>query len=507
MRFLDTYLNKVTMYRLTLYYLFFLIGAAVVLSFFGILKYNPLDILIDTGVALGASYIANKFFAKFVGAVTNSESALITGLILVCIIPLAFPRNILFLGAASVLAMLSKYIATIEKQHVFNPAAVSVLAFSFLSDHIATWWIGTPAMLPFVLVGGLLLARKIQRGKMITAFFLTYFFITGIVAFFQTGFLSVATVWNAGIYHTALFFLGFVMLTEPLTSPPRARLRGYYAALVAILFATPNFNFFGISLAPEMALCIGNIFSYLVSPKYRFVLPLSFKQFFANTGIFAFVPSMPVKFIPGQYMEWTLPHENTDSRGNRRYFSIASSPTEKELLLAVKFYDPSSSYKKRLKELGQKDSIVASSLAGDFVLPKRLNEPIVFIAGGVGIAPFRSMIKYIIDNKLQANIILIYANRTADEIVFQDIFQEAEKYGVKTVYTLTDTKHLPPNWQGEKGYVTEELIKKYVPDFKDTIFYLSGPQLMVERYHALLRSMQIKRSHIKQDFFPGYSET
>lgn len=494
------------MYKLTLYYLLALVAAAALLSVFGLLSYHPLDIAIDLITALVFSYLSNKIFAQFFGAVTNTESALITGLILLLIVPIAFPRNILFLAAACVAAMASKYFATIDKQHIFNPAAVSVLAFSMISDHIATWWIGTPVMLPFVFVGGLLLARKIQRGKMVSIFFLTYFGVVGLFAFFQGGVKPVIDTWLAGIQHTALFFFGFVMLTEPLTSPSTEKLRRYYAAFVAILFATPNLKLLGLALTPEMALCAGNVYSYIVNPKYRLVLPLVWKKFIGNTGVFAFALSSPIKFVPGQYMEWTLPHHNTDSRGNRRYFSIASSPKEKELLLTVKFYSPSSTYKKQLQNLNKGDTIIAASLAGDFALPKDPKKKVVCIAGGVGIAPFRSMIQSLIDTQSQRDIVVFYANRTVDEIVFGEDLQKAQANGVRTIYTVTNTKQIPTNWTGEKGYVTGDMIQKYVPDFMDRIFYLSGPQMMVESSKEMLQKIGIPARHIKQDFFPGYNE-
>lgn len=493
------------MYRLTLYVLYGLVGAAVILSFFGILHANPVDLIIDTLGAIFAAEISNKILAKIFHASTNTESATITALILVLIMPTAFPMYFLFLLAACLLAMLSKYIVAIEKQHVFNPAAVAVLAIALVSNTSASWWIGTPVMLPFVLVGGLLLARKIQRKQMLGIFFATYFLLTGLFAFFQGGFLHVLPIWQAGILDSAVFFFGFIMFTEPLTSPNRSLLRNSYAVLVAILFVSPIFQL-PFVLTPEMALCFGNIFSYFSSPKYRLILPLLTKKFSANTGVFAFSLPTQLAFLPGQYMEWTLPHEKTDDRGNRRYFSIASSPTEKELLLTVKFYEPSSSYKAKLQTLEKHDTILAASLEGDFVLPKNLQTPLVFLAGGVGIAPFRSMIKYLIDKRLQADITLFYANRTADEIVFQNVFTEAKRNGVKTIYTLTDTKKAPKNWQDETGRITEKMLEKYVKDLQNSIFYLSGPQNMVDSFADMLKKLHIPKSHIKQDFFPGYSE-
>ena len=205
-------------------------------------------------------------------------------------------------------------------------------------------------------------------------------------------------------------------------------------------------------------------------------------------------------------MEWTLSHKNTDSRGNRRYFSIASSPTENDLMMAVKFYDKSSSYKKELLKVQSDKKIIANQVAGDFVLPKNLKTPLVFIAGGVGIAPFRSMVQYILDKNLTVDAILLYTNRTKTDVLFTDIFSRAERNGVKTIYNLTDVQSIPQNWSGSTGYITGEKIKQLIPDYQNRFYYLSGPQLMVENFENELNKAGIPKKQIKTDFFPGYNE-
>src|SRR5258708_993563 len=110
MGIIDGLLNRITMYRLTLYYLRALIFFAVVLSFFRLLPYSPVDILLSTFVAVSLSGIANLAFAKIFHAITNIESVTITALILVLIIPVSFPRNLPFIVLASVVAMAVKYL-------------------------------------------------------------------------------------------------------------------------------------------------------------------------------------------------------------------------------------------------------------------------------------------------------------------------------------------------------------------------------------------------------------
>jgi ferredoxin-NADP reductase/Na+-translocating ferredoxin:NAD+ oxidoreductase RnfD subunit len=508
MKIIDSFLNRITMYRLTLYYLIGLLGAAVVMSFFGILSSNPLDILISTCIALFSCLVTNAVLVKFFRAVSNTESVLITALILVLLIPVKFPVNSTFIFIAGVLAMGSKYLVTIEKHHIFNPAAAAVAGIAMVSDHAATWWVGTPALLPFVLLGGLLLVRKIQRESMVFTFLTSYFVLVTLAAFWHDGNLGgVFTTWKQSVFQSSLFFFAFVMFTEPLTSPVTDRLRSYYAYLVAILYATPQLRLFQFALTPELALVAGNIYAYIVNPKYRLELPLKWKKEIGKqTYLFGFAKPSRMKYLPGQYMEWTLPHSNVDDRGIRRYFSFASSPTENDLTMAVRMYQPSSSYKNALGAMKIGETIIASSLAGDFVLPKRLAQPMVFVAGGVGMAPFRSMIQYIVDKKISVDIVVFFANRTVDEVAFVDTLELARKYGVKTIYTLTKEDAVPTGWKGESGYITAAKIKKYVPDFQRRRFYLSGPQLMVQNFEKTLSEMGVRKNNLVIDFFPGYTE-
>lgn len=492
-----------------MYYLIFLVGIAAVLSFFGILNYNPLDILINALLAVIVAYIANSILAKIFRAVTNVESVFITALILALIIPVQFPLNAGFIIGACILAMVAKYLLTVEKRHIFNPAAVSVAAIALLSpEHSATWWVGTPVMLPFVLIGGLFLLRKMQRENMVFTFLIAYLIIVGVGSILATGsIVTVINTWQISILHSALFFFMFVMLTEPLTSPATAKLRNYYAYVVAFLYATPMLRIISIGLTPEMALSLGNVFSYIISPNYRLALTLKSKrQLSSDTYVFAFNQQKDFQFIPGQYMEWTLPHKKADSRGNRRYFSISSSPTENEIAMTVKFYNPSSTYKKELVNLSVGNKIIATQVAGDFVLPKNLKQPLVFIAGGVGIAPFRSMIQYIVDKSLSVDIVLLFTNRTANDILFLETFERARVNGVRTIYNLTDVQNLPQSWEGSWGYITDKKIIDLIPDYKNRTYYLSGPQLMVQNFDRALRAAGINQKQIKMDFFPGYSE-
>jgi ferredoxin-NADP reductase len=204
-------------------------------------------------------------------------------------------------------------------------------------------------------------------------------------------------------------------------------------------------------------------------------------------------------------MEWTLPGTKLDGRGNRRYFTIASSPTEDRLRLGVKFNPNPSQYKQRMQSLKAGDKIIAGQLAGDFILPKDISKKLVFIAGGIGVTPFRSIIQYLMDQKDKRTIALFYANKTAEEIAYKDFFERAEtELGIELVYILTEVDKLPEGLKGEVGRINEEILKKHVPDYKERVFYLSGPIGMVNGYKHLLLGLGVSPTQVVTDYFPGF---
>lgn len=504
---IDNFLNRITMYRLVLYCLLVLIGAAFVLAFFGKVPFSPLALVYSFIIVCAVCWAANELFAKVFNAPANSESFWITAFILVLIITplktLGDSHYIIFLGWASVLAMASKYIVAIGKKHMFNPAAMAVAITSFALGQAASWWVGTLWMLPFVLITGILITRKIQRWDLFFSFL-----VFGLAAIFVTSTArsNVGDLLYRISVDTPLFFFGFVMLTEPLTTPPDKWRRILYGALVGILF-NPNFHIGNIYSTPELALLVGNVFVYFISPKHKYLLALKARyKIGTDTADFVFEPDKPAKFKPGQYLEWTLGHSSPDLRGNRRYFTVASSPTESQLHLGVKFYENGSTFKRALLQMKRDDVIVASQLAGDFVMPNDKNKKLAFIAGGIGITPFRSMIKYLTDTGEKRDVALFYSNKTADEISYKNIFDEAQnRIGLKTIYTLTDKNQLPQNWNGYTGKLNPDIIARELPDFKERMFFISGPRAMVTSFEKTLKNLGIPQSHIKIDFFPGFA--
>lgn len=503
MRMIDDILDRTTMYRVVLYYLLFLLGAASALGFFGLLPYSPLQIIVSSLFLVVLCWVVNKLFARVYHAPTNVESVYISALILVLILPpMKSFADVPLTFWAGVLAMASKYIVAINRKHIFNPVALAVVLTSFGFGGSASWWVGTAAMLPFTLLG-LLIVRKIRRYDLVF-----YFFIATLVTMLGSSLMqgsNIIQTLKQILLSSPIFFFAFVMLTEPLTTPPTKTLQAIYGALVGVLYA-PQFHIGSFYTTPELALVIGNIFAYIISPKEKWFLILKEKvQSGSDTMDFLFTPPHKLAFAPGQYMEWTLQHKRTDSRGNRRYFTIASSPTEDTLRLGVKFYPHSSSFKKALANLDRSTQIVGSQLSGDFTLPKNKEQKLAFLAGGIGITPFRSMLKYLVDTHQPRDIVLFYSNRNSDEIVYQDVLAEANTIGIRTVLTLTNTSQIPADWKGLRGRVDETMIRQEVPDYMQRVFYLSGSHSFVTTSQALLRRLGIAEKNIKIDFFPGFA--
>lgn len=505
---IDTILDRITMYRVVLYELLVLITLAIVLSFFNLVAYQPFAIIFSTLFITIVCLVTNVLCARIFKAPTNVESVYITALILALIIsPPHTPTDSAYFSLAlwaSIWAMASKYIFAIGKKHLFNPAAFAVALTAITLNQSASWWVGTPVLFPAVLIGGWMIVKKIRRTDLVGSFLIVSTMLivgNGIVR----GVSLLPFITNM-FTKTPLIFFATVMLTEPLTSPPTKKLRILYGTIVGFLFA-PWIHIGSFYGTPEIALLLGNIYTYVVSPKQKLILTLKQKIAEANQTIdFIFSTPQRMKFQPGQYLEWTLAHANPDARGNRRYFTIASAPTEKDLHLGVKFYPKGSSFKNTLSDMVPGDTIVASQLTGDFVLSKNKNEKLAFIAGGIGVTPFLSIIKDLVLRKETRSIVMLYANKTPADIAYADVFNAAQqKMGIRTVYVLTDPTSVPSDWKGRTGSINAEMIAKEIPDFLERHFYLSGPHGMVVAYDSVLRHMGVPKSQIKKDYFPGFA--
>ena len=493
---LDAQLDRLTTYRLALYLLYIYLAVAGLLGFAGKIGFSGLDILGSALWLVAVCRAANWSISKFLRVPHNHESDLISALILSLILtPASDVHGYLILAGAGFAAMASKYVLTLYKRHVFNPAALGAFISGEIFHQYASWWVGTRFLAPLLVVGGLLILRKMKRFQLVAVFIFVY--LAYIIVHSKSGVTS-HMLWSS-IASTPVLFFATVMLTEPLTSPTAFNKGVIYAAAVGILYSVTSLQF-----SPEKALLAGNVLTFAMTPSRSLLYSFVGRSKEAD-GIYNFIfsASHKIKFKAGQYMEWTLPGVAADSRGNRRYLTIASSPTESDVMFTVKIPPESSSFKSRLLEMKPGDQILASQLAGDFTLPKNGGEKLAFIAGGVGITPFRSMLKYFIDNSQPLDIHLFYSVNSPNEVAYRQLLGGAQSQGLKNHIVVS--KDVPVDWKGLTGYIDGKMISEQMPDYKQRYFYVSGPQGFVAAVHQALLKLDVEHSKIKTDFFPGYN--
>lgn len=502
--FVDGFLNHTTMYRLVLYYVSALLVAAFGLGFFQLVPHDPSALAFSTVFVVMVCWITNKAIAWALKVPANTESIYITAFIVALIMPPVIATNlpgIEGLALASFVAIASKFVLAIYRKHIFNPVAIGVVASSFILDQPATWWVGgNLQMLPIVLIGGVLILRKVQRFEMFGVYMLANLAITVLSTTPDMYFEA----FTQSLIYSPLLFAGFAMLTEPLTAPAALLPSLGFGAIVGAL-SSPSVHFGEFYFTPELAFLVGNAFAWLVSPKFRFKLTLErIEKKAAGCYDYVFGSNRPVSFTAGQYLDWTMNVRSPDNRGNRRSFTIASAPSENKVRLGVKFYPGASAYKQSMLAMKPGDVVYGSQLAGEFTLPKNADEKLAFLAGGIGVTPFRSIIQEMVLTGDKRDAVLFYGNNKSDEIAYADVFDKAEsELGLRTIYAVA--QGAPAHTNMHHGFIDADLITRELPDFKERTFYISGPRAMVTRFEKVLKDLGVGHRHIKTDFFPGFA--
>ncbi len=192
--------------------------------------------------------------------------------------------------------------------------------------------------------------------------------------------------------------------------------------------------------------------------------------------------------IAGQFIELRIPHENKDKRGDKRWFTLSSSPSEPLLSITTKLAPKDgSSFKSALRSLEPGTELNMATPMGDFVLPKDATIPLVFVAGGIDATPFRSICKYLLDSGESRQINIIYNAHSDEEVAFRDVF---ESFGEK-FKTVIDER------------LTAEKILDIAGGDDDQYIYISGPEPMIESLNKDLRNAGVNKKHIHTDFSLG----
>ncbi len=209
---------------------------------------------------------------------------------------------------------------------------------------------------------------------------------------------------------------------------------------------------------------------------------------------FIFKTPHPIKWNAGQFLFYTFPHNSPDNRGITRYFTISSAPFEQDIVITTRISaDKSSTFKIELSNMKIGDKIEITDPDGDFTVedPK---QKYIFISGGIGITPYRSILLDIDHRNSPINATLLYANSDENFVFKNDMEALAAKHPSFKIKYFVSPRHI--EWEdidkAQQGLGVKPLI------------YVSGPEPMVEAFEKTLRSMKIPEERIKLDFFPGY---
>ncbi|GGB43592.1 oxidoreductase [Virgibacillus dakarensis] len=235
-----------------------------------------------------------------------------------------------------------------------------------------------------------------------------------------------------------------------------------------------------------------------------YTIKLLKKEIIANeTMAFHWEKPDGFEFKAGQFGDFTLidPSE-TDEEGNTRAFSFVYAPSENELVTATRLRD--SAFKRVLKDLPVGSEVKFDAPHGNFTLHKTESTPAVFLIGGIGITPIRSMIAEATYQKTSHDMTLLFSNKTPEDAPFQsDLKELAEKnpnFNFVPVMTETDSDE----WIGESGHIDAEMLKRHVSDISTPIYYLAGPAGMVQAMHKMLVEAGANEDNIRAEEFSGY---
>lgn len=209
-------------------------------------------------------------------------------------------------------------------------------------------------------------------------------------------------------------------------------------------------------------------------------------------------------FFPGQYIRITLPIQSPEKRSDSKFFTISSAPQNNEHII-VTTREGISEFKKELFLLKQNQKVQIFGPLGGFYLSQAPETDVVFLAGGIGITPFYSMLTHLKTQRLPRSITLIASFTNKEDILFFHELKECSLINpnIQSIFTLTGND-LSGEWHGETGRINEQMVKKYTAQLTAPHYYIVGPLSMVSQTEELLMSLGIPETHIKLELFTGY---
>lgn len=224
----------------------------------------------------------------------------------------------------------------------------------------------------------------------------------------------------------------------------------------------------------------------------------------AGTMVFHFEKPTGFTFTPGQAGDFTLPNPpEDDAEGNKRAFSLASAPYEEDLIIATRMRD--TALKRSLKKIPIGSELILDAPWGELILHDDTSVPAVFLTGGIGITPVRSIVLQATRDKLPQKLTLFYSNRRAEDAAFLDELKHAEEQNPNFTFVPVITKKPDSShWKGETGHIDKAMLQRHLDDLSKPIYYISGPPDMVSAMQKLLKDAGVKDTNVRAEEFSGY---
>ncbi|MGW9404645.1 oxidoreductase [Arthrobacter sp. NPDC055585] len=494
---LQRLLGRMSMYRMLVVLLLAMAAWSFVLSLTGALFYSPAELAATLATAVVSTLMASRVMGLLFRTFPQTDSALITGLLLFFLFwPTTDGAQLGWIALAGLAATASKYLLVWRRRHIFNPAAVGAFVMGVTGLNAPVWWVAAPLMLAVVVPAALLVlyrSRLLPMAAVFTA--VTAGIVT--VRFASAGEPVLEGLATAFTSYPILFFAGF-MLSEPLTLPPLRWQRLAEAAVVGVLFAVP-LSVGPVFMSPELALLIGNLLAFAAGQRGGIALRLvSSRELTPSSRELVFEPERPLRYTAGQYLELSLPHPSPDGRGLRRIFSLTSDPADpKTVSVALRVSVPGSSFKTKLLALKPGARISATSVGGDFQLPRDVSRKVLMVASGIGITPFLSQLRSAA--AMDRDVVLVYAASSVEELAYA---KELSDLGVRVLVCTPADPSIPGwTWLGS-GLPDAAALAKAVPDAAERTAFVAGSPSTVAAARSALKGAGVRRVHT--DPFLGY---
>ncbi len=239
-------------------------------------------------------------------------------------------------------------------------------------------------------------------------------------------------------------------------------------------------------------------------PIYKVKLK-SKQEIAAGTMAFYFEKPEGFAYKAGQFADCTLinPAE-TDTEGNMRAFSLASAPYEDFLMFATRMRD--TAFKRVLKIMALGTELTLDAPYGSFTLHNNASIPAVFLTGGIGVTPVRSIVLQATHDKLPHKIFLFDSNNRPEDAAFLDELTEAQKENTNCTFigTMTQMETSSRAWHGETGFITQAMLLKSIGNLTLPIYYIAGPRVMVQAMREILNEAGVNDDNIRTEEFSGY---